>query len=78
MYEVQTTNALPTIIGGVLLLPGFPFTLHSSLFSPSGQKVLGLKPGANDVTRLAPGVYFVMAVGQGSSSLCVRKVAVLR
>jgi len=29
------------------------------LLDISGRKVLDLKPGANDVRQLAPGVYFV-------------------
>jgi hypothetical protein len=57
--DVRTRNAGPTIVRGVLLLPPPTFTLHSSLFSLSGQKVLGLHSGANDISRLAPGVYFV-------------------
>jgi len=31
-----------------------------SLLDAAGRKVLDLKPGANDVRRLAPGVYFVL------------------
>jgi hypothetical protein len=57
--EALTPNAGPTIVHGVLLLPASSFTLHSSLFTLSGQKVLDLGPGANDVSRLSPGVYFV-------------------
>jgi hypothetical protein len=56
--EVHAMN-VPTIVRGILFLPPPTFTLHSSLFSLSGRKVLDLKPGPNDVSRLAPGVYFV-------------------
>jgi hypothetical protein len=31
----------------------------TSLLDVSGRKVLDLRPGANDVRALAPGVYFV-------------------
>jgi len=31
----------------------------TSLLDVSGRKVLNLKPGANDVRALAPGVYFM-------------------
>jgi hypothetical protein len=54
-----TMNAGATVVRGVLRLPDSPFTLHSSLFSLSGQTVMSLESGANDVSRLAPGVYFV-------------------
>jgi len=56
--ELRVTNA-PTIIRGVLRLPVSPFTIHTSLFDMTGRQVMTLKPGANDVTRLSPGVYFV-------------------
>jgi hypothetical protein len=52
-------SRVATIVRGVLFLPISSFTLHSSLFSLSGQKVMALKPGANDVRALSPGVYFV-------------------
>ncbi len=48
-----------TVIRGVLRLPGSPFTIHTSLFDMTGRQVMSLRPGPNDVGRLAPGVYFV-------------------
>ena len=58
----QTAESRPaaTIIRGTLSLtrslnPSFP----SSLLDVSGRAVLDLKPGANDVSRLAPGVYYL-------------------
>ena len=52
------------------------------LLDISGRKVLGLKPGANDVSRLAPGVYFVSeqsAVSSKQMRTCrVRKVVLTR
>jgi hypothetical protein len=75
MCEVRTTNALPTIIRGILLLPSPLLTPPSSLLSANGRKVLDLKPGANDVSRLAPGVYFVREAQ--AQAQATRKVAVL-
>jgi hypothetical protein len=43
-----------TIIRGALFLPA-----SSALLDLSGHKVMGLTPGANDVSSIAPGVYFV-------------------
>jgi CubicO group peptidase (beta-lactamase class C family) len=58
----QTAESRPaaTIIRGTLfrtrsLDPSVP----SSLLDVSGRAVLDLKPGANDVSRLAPGVYYL-------------------
>jgi hypothetical protein len=42
------------------------------LLDACGRKVLDLKPGANDVRALAPGVYFVR------ESPAIRRVTVLR
>ena len=64
----------PTILRGVLFLPPSLFTLHSSLFSLSGQKVMPLRPGPNDVGRLSPGVYFVREL----SALSCHKVVLTR
>jgi len=46
----------------------------------SGRSVLDLRPGANDVWALAPGVYFVREVPQaaGHQPHAVRKVVVAR
>lgn len=57
-----------TVIRSVLSLP----RAGGALLDISGRKVLNLKPGANDVRHLRPGVYFVAA---GSS---VRRVLILR
>jgi len=50
------------------------------LLDVSGRKVMDLKPGANDVRALAPGVYFVREELQASSPKpqAVRKVVVAR
>ena len=75
--EVRTTNAA-TIIRGVLLLnddrgPGTED--RAVLLDVSGRKAMELKSGANDVSRLSPGVYFVRsAVGRERSAVSIRKV----
>ena len=66
--EVRTPNAGPTIVRGVLWLgtdlghdPNRQ-TIRScpaSLLDAAGRKVIGLHVGANDISHLAPGVYFM-------------------
>jgi hypothetical protein len=51
-----------TVVNGVLRLPASPISPPTSLFSLDGRRVLDLKPGTNDVSRLRPGVYFVRGV----------------
>jgi hypothetical protein len=52
----------PTIVRGVLKL-GVGSRQYSAfrteLLDAAGRRVAELRPGANDVSRLAPGVYFV-------------------
>jgi len=77
--EVRTPSLGPTLVRGSLLLPSSLLTAHYSLLSPDGRKVLDLRPGANDVRCLSPGVYFVSersAVGGQRSA--VHKVVVTR
>lgn len=60
-----------TIVRGVLCLPAASSIergASSVLLDISGRKVLDLKPGANDVHALAPGVYFVREEPQATSS----------
>jgi hypothetical protein len=59
--EVRKTG-LPTIVRGVLFLTevsDLKPQANSWLLDVSGRKVIDLEPGANDVSALAPGVYFV-------------------
>lgn len=51
------------------------FPAVSVLFDRTGKKVLNLKAGRNDVSRISPGVYFVRRRGRGSE---VEKVVILR
>jgi YVTN family beta-propeller protein len=59
--QAASTKPAPTVIRGVLFLPGASnCKLQAArLLDISGRKVLDLRPGANDVRALAPGVYFV-------------------
>jgi hypothetical protein len=69
--EVRMTNAGPSIIRGVLNLQSAICNLKSEivLMDASGRKVLTLRAGPNDVSHLAPGVYFVhSAVGTRHAS----------
>ena len=70
-----------TIVHGVLFLPrSSPDTRNSSLLDISGRKVAELVPGANDVSGLSPGVYFVRhepSVGGGQPP-AVTKVVTAR
>jgi hypothetical protein len=49
---------LASVVRGVLLLPR-PVPATFSLLSSAGREALELRSGANDVSRLSPGVYFV-------------------
>jgi hypothetical protein len=70
---------LPTVVRRVLYLPGSSLSLHpSSLFDRSGRIVLSLRPGANDVSHLAPGVYFVRTASREGSDTDCRKLILTR
>jgi YVTN family beta-propeller protein len=52
---------------------------RAELLDISGRKVLDLTPGANDVRRLAPGVYFVLeASSVGRDAPSITKVVITR
>jgi hypothetical protein len=71
----RTGKVGPTIIRGVLFLNGdCPRTgtvPKAALLDALGRKVIELRPGANDVRRLSPGVYFAREVSG------VRRIVVL-
>ncbi len=75
--QVEMTKVLPTVVRNVLFLPPSLLSPPSSLLSIDGRKVLTLRPGANDVRSLAPGVYFVTVNGS-RNTVHVRKVLVTR
>jgi hypothetical protein len=63
-----------TMIRNVLFLPERPNVRTSLLLDIGGRKVLSLRPGANDVRALAPGVYFVREAQAQARAQAVRKV----
>lgn len=71
-----------TVIRGVLFLAARTSSSPSTscLLDACGRKVLDLKPGANNVRALAPGVYFVRGpkTEDGRPGAAVRKVVVTR
>jgi hypothetical protein len=69
---------MATVARGVLRLPVSPITIHASLFDMAGRAVMSLVPGPNDVSGLAPGVYFVRTVGTEQTSATCRKVVLAR
>jgi len=66
-------RAFPTIVRGVLVLPGLgtrselpernSVMSRAALLDASGRRVMRLRPGANDLSRLPAGVYFVRPDG---------------
>jgi len=80
--QAASPRPLPTMVRGVLFMPasGVEHVASSVLLDISGRKVMDLKPGANDVRALAPGVYFIRtepsAVSRERSA--VAKVVVTR
>jgi len=75
---VRMANGGATIVRNVLNLEPARDNLKSEicLLDISGRKVLELKPGANDVRQLAPGVYFVRSAPQDGR--LVQKVVITR
>jgi hypothetical protein len=74
--QVGMTKALPTVVRGVLFMPeasNLKPQATSCLLDISGRKVLDLRSGANDVSGLAPGVYFVRAVSRELSAVGCHK-----
>ena len=51
---------------------------RAELLDVSGRRALDLKPGANDVSRLSPGVYLVRAVSRELSAASCHKVMIAR
>jgi hypothetical protein len=57
----------PTIVHGTLRLPAL-LSAPCYLLAPDGRRVLSLRPGPNDVSHLAPGVYLAAAGGERSAA----------
>jgi hypothetical protein len=82
----RAPGSLPTqatIVRGMLLMGdrGQKTGDRAALLDVAGRRVLGLKPGPNDVRQLVPGVYFIRVKGrrdQGIEGSSVRKVVITR
>jgi hypothetical protein len=79
----HTAQLAATIVRGVLVLGAVGSRQNTAyrdeLLDISGRAVMTLRPGANDVRALAPGVYFVrQAPGVELDASCVTKVVVTR
>jgi hypothetical protein len=81
--EVRAVKPGPTVVKGVLVLGAAVDSRQravdrAELLDAAGRKVMDLKPGANDVRMLAPGVYFVRGpkTEDGSPGAAVSKVVV--
>jgi aminopeptidase N len=77
--SLRATNVGPTIVRGVLNLQSAICNLQSAivLMDASGRKVLALRTGPNDVSHLAPGVYFVHST-VGTRHASMSRVVVTR
>jgi hypothetical protein len=69
-----------TLIRSVLNLQSAIYNLQSDivLLDATGRKVLDLRPGPNDVSRLAPGVYFVRQSTFDNRHSPITKVVITR
>ncbi len=73
----RNVQPIATVVRGLLVLGDCPRTgivPKAVLLDISGRKVMDLKPGPNDVSRLSPGVYFV----RKTQTQAMRKVIVAR
>ena len=79
--QAASSKSMATVVRGVLVLQGdrTQNTGHrAELLDISGRKVKELRPGANNVSGLAPGVYFVRAVSRELSAVNCHKVVIAR
>jgi hypothetical protein len=80
--EVRMMESAPTIVRRALFMPEASSRKPQAtrLLDAAGSKVLDLHPGANDVSHLAPGVYFVRSepIPAGRLASVVTKVIVAR
>lgn len=79
---VSPLVSLPTIVRGSLFLPavtGGRSPVSATLLDATGRRVANLHPGPNDVSRFAPGVYFIrVASGVERDASGVSRVVVAK
>ncbi len=80
--EVRTPKCEPTVVRGVLVLGAEGSRQNTAyraeLLDASGRKVAGLHSGTNDVSGLAPGVYFIREAQAQAQAQAVRKIVLTR
>lgn len=80
-FVIGDVSGGPSVIRGVLTLPASG-TTTCALLDRTGRVVMSLRSGTNDVSRLAPGVYFLSErptfVNASSAMAVVRKLIVTR
>jgi hypothetical protein len=79
--KLRTTNAGPTIVRGVLFLPlasGVGREASGVLLDISGRKVMPLKPGRNDLSRLARGIYFAREAQERAQAQAITRFVITR
>jgi hypothetical protein len=67
-----------TVVRGVLFLPKSTSSSPGCLLDAAGRRVQDLHPGANDIRRFAPGVYFVRPALAQAQARAVHKVVIQR
>jgi hypothetical protein len=76
----QAASPTPTIVRGALMLGAVDSRQNAGyradLLDAAGRKVMELQAGANDVSGVAPGVYFVQEAQAQAQT--VRKVVIQR
>jgi hypothetical protein len=79
--ERATVSVAPTVVRGVLVLDAAGSrqneAYRAELFDISGRKVMALRPGANNVSGLPPGLYLLAEHG-GLTGRRVRKIVAVR
>ena len=78
--EAKAARGTPTIVRRSLRMEdrGLRTEDRAELLDAAGRKVVKLHTGANDVSRLSPGVYFVREVQTQAQAQAVRKVIITR
>jgi hypothetical protein len=70
--EVPPPDCIPAVIRGMLNLPLSPLAAPCYLLAADGRRVLELRPGPNDIRRLAPGVYFLRQAARSTKLVVAR------